>query len=165
MMKMLPLAVLTLAALPSFADITVRFEESAPKDRFVISSDCTVSDISMTIDLTPSAGSLIFDVTAQGAGVEVFQPVEVQSGTARVTPVLDGDQVVDLTIAALPANAVVIISADLDDVLIDSNLGQIRVSGSELDGATIEIAFAGTRQRAAFESGSNRIVFEHGCVS
>jgi hypothetical protein len=33
----------TLTALPSFANVTVRFEESAPKGRFVISTDCTLS--------------------------------------------------------------------------------------------------------------------------
>jgi hypothetical protein len=156
---------LSLSALPAVADVTVRFQESAPKDRFVISSDCAVTAVEMTIDLTGSAGSLIFDVTADGAGVEVFQPVEVQSGVAQVQPVVDGDQRLALAIPAIPVDADVVISADLDDVLPQSALGQIRVADSELDGATISIAFDGVRETAAFSGGNTQVSFAHGCVS
>ncbi len=151
--------------MPTFADVTVRFQEGAPKDRFVISSTCAVIQLDMRINLSQSAGSLIFDVTGAGPGVEVFQPVEVQSGDARVAPVLDGDQTLSLTIAAIVPEADVIISADLDDVLTNSSLGQIRVSGSELDGATIDVVLGGQLQRATFENGSNAVTFAQGCIS
>ena len=158
-------AVLAFTAQSAFADVSVRFVESAPKDRFVISTDCAVTDLAITIDLSQSNGSLIFDVTSEGAGVEVFQPVEVQTGTASITQVLDGDQTLGLTIDALSEGADIIISADLDDVLTNSSLGQIRVSGSELDGATIVLVIAGQSQRATFEDGSNRVSFPQGCIS
>lgn len=158
-------ALLALTAFPAVSDVTVRFQDSAPKDRFVISTDCAIAEIDMSIDLSQSAGSLIFDVTADGAGVEVFQPVEVQSGTAQIQPVIDGDQRLALRIAALAGDADVVISADLDDVLPNSALGQIRVSGAELDGAQVRIVFAGMDETAAFANGSNQVTFAHGCLS
>ena len=39
-----------------------------------------MQDLALEIDLTQSEGRLIFDTTATGAGVEVFQPFEVTHG-------------------------------------------------------------------------------------
>ncbi len=147
------------------ADVTIRFQEGAPKDRFLISTDCTLADVDLQIDLSPSTGNLIFDVTATGAGVEVFQPVEVQMGEVRLSLVQDGDQTLSLTIPMLRAGDDVIISADLDDVLDNSALGQIRVAGSELDGAQISIDMMGLRETESFEGGNNVVRFTHGCLS
>ncbi len=159
-------ALLTILAQSTFADITVRFEESAPKDRFIVMSDtCPLQDVDVLIDLAQSAGGLIFDVTPQGAGVEVFQPVEVQSGVATAQPVVDGDQQLSFQISDLRAGADVVISADLDDVLTNSRLGQIRVAGSELDGAVVQISIAGENQTATFSDGANMVVLSHNCIS
>lgn len=157
-----------LCAVSSFAcaDITVKFEESAPKDRFVISSStCAVEQLDIAIDLSPSAGALIFDVTVDGAGVEVFQPVEIQTGNAQAAPVVDGDQFLRLTIPELPAGTEIIVSADLDDVLPQSSLGQIRVTGSELDGASIQLTLAGQTYTSVFSDGANRVSFPNACTS
>ncbi|MEM7525143.1 MAG: aggregation factor core, partial [Pseudomonadota bacterium] len=56
----------------AIADVTISFEESAPKDRFVLSHDgaCSLGPLDVVIDLGGSAGRLIFDPTATGAGVE-----------------------------------------------------------------------------------------------
>ncbi len=159
-------ATLPFFAQPALADITVRFVESAPKDRFVISSDtCPLQDVGMVIDLTGSAGGLIFDVTANGAGVEVFQPVEVQNGAVTAQPVVDGDQQLSFTINGLSAGNDVIISADLDDVLADSSLGQIRVAGSELDGAFVQMTIAGETQTTVFADSANTVTLPHSCLS
>lgn len=156
----------TFIAQPAVADITVRFVESAPKDRFVISSDtCPLANVNVLIDLAGSAGSLIFDVTASGAGVEVFQPVEVQSGTIIAKPVIDGDQQLSFLVNNLRAESDVIVSADLDDVLTNSSLGQIRVAGAELDGAMVTISIAGESQTATFRDGTNTVVLAHSCLS
>lgn len=163
--RILPALALSLTCTAAVADITVRFQESAPKDRFIISSECSVADVDLAIDLRGSAGNLIFDVTASGAGVEVFQPVEVQAGLVAMRPVVDGDQVLSLRIDAIPTDADVIISADLDDVLVESALGQIRVSGSELDGATVRISYDGGDETATFTGGTNTVAFPHGCLS
>jgi hypothetical protein len=159
-------AALPFLAQPAFADITVRFIESAPKDRFVISSDtCPLTNVDVFIDLAGSAGALIFDVTADGAGVEVFQPVEVQSGTVVATPVVDGDQQLSFMINNLRTESDVIVSADLDDVLTNSSLGQIRVAGAELDGAVVKVTIAGESQTAIFEGATNTVVLAHSCLS
>lgn len=159
-------ALLTVLAQSSFADITVRFEESAPKDHFIITSDtCPLQDVDVLINLTQSAGGLIFDVTPEGAGVEVFQPVEVQSGAVTTQPVVDGDQQLSFRISDLRDGADVVISADLDDVLTNSRLGQIRVAGSELDGAVVQINIAGETQTATFAQSAHTVVIPHSCIS
>ncbi|PJI92440.1 hypothetical protein BC777_1291 [Yoonia maricola] len=159
-------ALLALLAPPAIADITVRFVESAPKDRFVISSDtCPLQDVDVLIDLDGSVGGLIFDVTGAGAGVEVFQPVEVQSGLVTAQPVVDGDQQLSFQINDLRAGDDIVISADLDDVLTNSSLGQIRVGGSELDGAVVQMTIAGETQTAVFAEGANTLVLAHSCLS
>ncbi len=97
-------ALLALLAQPALADITLRFQEGAPKDRFVISSDtCPLQNVDVLIDLDGSAGGLIFDVTSAGAGVEVFQPVEIQNGAVTAQPVVDGDQQLTFRISSLRA--------------------------------------------------------------
>jgi hypothetical protein len=150
----------------AIADITVRFVESAPKDRFVISSDtCPLNEVDVLIDLTQSAGGLIFDVTPDGAGVEVFQPVEVQNDGVAVMPVVDGDQHLSFVIGHLSAGDDIVISADLDDVLTNSSLGQIRVAGSELDGAAVKMTIAGESQTAVFVDGANTVIVAHSCLS
>lgn len=159
-------ALLALLAQPALADITLRFQEGAPKDRFVISSDtCPLQNVDVLIDLDGSAGGLIFDVTSAGAGVEVFQPVEIQNGTVTAQPVVDGDQQLTFRISSLRAGDDIIISADLDDVLANSSLGQIRIAGSELDGAVVQMTIAGETETAIFADGTNSVVLPHSCIS
>lgn len=155
-----------LLSTPAFADINLRFIESAPKDRFIIKNDdCTLSQVDVQIDLSESVGALIFDVTDAGAGVEVFQPVEIQSGTVTADPVTDGDQQLSFTINAFEAGSQVVISADLDDVLTDSDLGQIRVAGNELAGTVVRISIDGQSQQAIFSASSNAVTIPHACTS
>ena len=73
-----------ISSAPVQADIVVNFVESAPKDRFVIENtgECEFENLVVEIDLSGSAGGLIFDTTATGAGVEVFQPFEVRGSVA-----------------------------------------------------------------------------------
>lgn len=67
---------------PALADVQVRFDEGAPKDRFTVTNigGCALGPTAVTIDLEGSPYGLIFDVTDRGAGVEVFQPFEVSTG-------------------------------------------------------------------------------------
>lgn len=164
--KLLTAALLGLTAQSAIADITVRFIESAPKDRFVISSDtCPLNSVDVLIDLNQSAGGLIFDVTPDGAGVEVFQPVEIESSGVTAQPVVDGDQQLSFVISNLQAGNDIVISADLDDVLDNSRLGQIRVAGSELDGAIVRMIIDGQSKAAVFSEGKNSTVLSHSCLS
>ncbi|MEO9822967.1 MAG: hypothetical protein ABJF50_00940 [Paracoccaceae bacterium] len=137
--------------LPAMADISVTFIEGAPKDRFVIeNSACATGPMKLTVDLHPSAGALIFDVTGNGAGVEVFQPFELVSGGSLVTrapEVLDGDQVLSLNLAGLGPDAVVSFTIDLDDTI---NAREITVAGSELTGAKVVLEGDGESEEGTF---------------
>ncbi len=129
------------------AEMRFAFVESAPKDRFVIenAADCATGPIDVVIDLGGSAGALVFDTTGAGAGVEVFQPFELIAGADRViaaSPVTDGDKVVRLTLASLAAGATVAFTIDVDDQLEAGPLGQIRVAGSEIVGASATVVSA-----------------------
>lgn len=127
----------SLLAQTASANLQVKFTESAPRDRFVIENtgDCQLSNLRLEIDLSDSAGQLIFDTTERGAGVEVFQPFEVTGGSLQLsgaTAVNDGDQRVQLVIAELGVGEAASFTIDVDDTLSNSELGNIRVSGSEI---------------------------------
>lgn len=128
----------------SFADINIRFIEGAPKDTFVIANagTCTLNEFKVDIDLSASAGKLIFDTTAIGAGVEVYQPFEVKSGDLSLTggqKVDDGKDQLSVMVASLAPQQTVSFTIDVDDQLTNSELGQIRVSNAEIAGAVARI--------------------------
>lgn len=125
------------AAGPLLAGVQVRFIEGAPKDRFVLQNvgNCDVEGSTLSIDLSPSAGRLVFDVTAAGAGVEVFQPLEFVEGTdalAQLPSVVDGQTSIDLEISSLPVGENISFTIDVDDTI---GQREITVSGSEIAGA------------------------------
>jgi len=125
------------------ADINLQFQEGAPKDRFVIENNlCSLSEVTFTIDLSTAPAGLIFDVTEQGAGVEVFQPVELESGAAILTEVTDGSQKLQLRMRDFALGDAITVTADLDDTMPNSALGQIRVSDSEIAGVTVMVETA-----------------------
>ncbi len=149
-MKTLPAlaASLIIASAPAFAQLNVKFVESAPKDWFAVTnaSDCAVDSMSMDIDLSGSAGKLIFDTTATGAGVEVFQPFEARSGNIELTSsskVNDGDKRLSVLISDLQPGETASFTIDVDDTLTNSELGMIRVSRSEISGSGIQITVNG----------------------
>ncbi len=131
-------------ATPAVADIEVRFEESAPKDRLTITNagSCALSLTSLIIDLTGSQAGLIFDVTGSGAGVSVFQPFELVSGAeyvAALPRVKDGDQIVSLQLKGLKSGQRVAFTIDVDDT---AGASETRVSASEIQGATVRVGRA-----------------------
>jgi len=143
--------ILSLLATPSFADMTLTFVEGAPKDRFVVTNlGCALSDATLVIDLSTSPAGLIFDVTAQGAGVEVFQPVELIAGSATLSNIADGDQQLSITLGNVATGAEYIITADLDDLQSNGALGQIRVAGSEIAGASVALSTSASETVATF---------------
>lgn len=117
-MKLIPLAAaLTLCNTSVFADVNLRFIEGAPKDRFEITSisECLTGPLTVSINLEGSVGGLIFDITASGVGVEVFQPFELVAGQAMVSQslaVVDGDKALSLGLRVLPKDQVVAFTLD-----------------------------------------------------
>ncbi len=129
---------------PVAADIAVSFIKSAPKDRFVITntSECELKNLALEIDLSASSGQLIFDTTATGAGVEVFQPFEASENGIKLVSsaaVADGDTGLSLVIESLLPGQTVSFTIDVDDTLPVSELGKTRVSGAEINGGLVRI--------------------------
>lgn len=133
-----------MAATPVLAELRVDFRESAPKDRFTLenTSDCAFGPIDVTLDLSSAKGGLIFDTTASGAGVEVFQPFEWVMGeeyTTAVSSVTDGQSSLRLSLSGLAPKSKLAFTIDVDDTLTNSTNGQIRVTGSEIEGANVRV--------------------------
>ena len=150
MHRTLAICATTLLASSSYADISVSFRDGAPKDRITLTNDaCDLTNATLTIDLAETPAGLIFDVTSAGAGVEVFQPVEVTAGAITVRPVVDGAQVLIMDIPSFPRGSAFSLTADLDDTVSNR---QITVSGSEMIGASVSLAVAGGVQSAPFRS-------------
>lgn len=147
MRRIFLIAGLALAADSARADLSVRFEEGAPKDRFVMENlgTCPLGAASITVDLTASRGGLFFDVTGAGAGVSVFQPLEIESGgelAGEVRPVADGDTSLTLVLHDLPPGGRVIVTTDLDDSI---GRGSTIVADAEVAGAAVAVEAGGER--------------------
>ncbi len=132
----------------SYANLQVKFVESAPKDWFAVTSlaSCVLRNVQMSIDLSNSAGKLIFGTTANGAGVEVFQPFEVRSGEIALTSgdqVFDSDRALSVLITSLKPGETASFTIDVDDSMTNSELGMICVSKSEITGSEVSISIDG----------------------
>lgn len=141
-------------AAPAAADITVRFVEGAPKDSFTITNagTCPLRDVTLTLDLGASAAGLIFDVTGAGAGVSVFQPLEIVAGQeylGRVPEVKDGDNALRLPLQGLDAGASVSFTIDVDDTL---GRTATMISGSEIKGAQVILETGAATVSADFDA-------------
>lgn len=140
-----------LIATSAHADLSIRFDEGAPKDRFTLtnSADCATGAMAVTIDLGTAPAGLIFDTTSQGAGVEVFQPFEVVAGRENLETlpdVADGDAAISLAIVGLAPGASVAFTIDVDDT---GGGREITVSGSEIAGASVRLD--GAMQQGVFD--------------
>ncbi|MDJ0822326.1 MAG: aggregation factor core [Paracoccaceae bacterium] len=141
------------------AELDVRFVEGAPKDRFVFANagDCAMGQATILLDLSGSAAGLIFDTTGSGAGVEVFQPLEIVAGAEQlVSPpvVKDGDTRAVLHLRGLAPGQSVAFTIDVDDT---AGGREITVSGSEILGAFVVLT-ASTETRAGFDQSGRAVV-------
>lgn len=135
-----------------WANLAVSFDEGAPKDRFTFANtgSCTIADAQIVLDLSSSKSGLIFDVTGKGAGVEVFQPMEITGGAQAllgVPKVKDGDNQIRLDIGELKAGQRIAFTIDVDDT---AGGREITVSGSEIAGARVRLLKDGMSTTAVF---------------
>lgn len=156
-MKSALLAVLAMAlTTPAFSDVLVEFSESAPKDRFTIrnAGACPLEEVKITLDLSASVAGLIFDVTGAGAGVSVYQPLEIVSGHERlqqVPMVRDGDTRAAFFISSLAPREMISFTIDVDDT---AGVSETMVSGAEIKGAVVIVAQGGTETMGLFDENS-----------
>lgn len=158
--------VIGLTALPALADISVRFIEGAPKDRFEITnlSTCAVVRTDLVIDLSTSAAGLIFDTTATGAGVDVFQPFELVAGAdalASQPQVIDGDKQVALPIGRLAPKAVLAFTIDVDNTMTSRGT---MVSGSQIEGVSVRVRAAGITTTGQFSQQGSALIQTTPCT-
>jgi len=147
------------------ANLSLEFREGAPKDRFVLNNigDCTLADATVTIDFKNSAGELIFDVTGSGAGVEVFQPIRVESGAKYLTQkpiVKDGQTEVTFNLSALDVGKKLVVSTDVDDTI---GAREITVETSEFSGTEVRVTVGGKTFSAVFADTPQTVVNLDGC--
>jgi len=153
---------------PSFADLSIKFIESAPKDRFEIKNigPCAIPSGQMSINMENSKGGLIFDITAGGAGVEVFQKFEAVTGANKfelISPIKDGDNIISFKTSSLEPNAMISFTIDVDDTLVNSALGQIRVSGNEISGSSLEYKNMHSEENLTAIFETNQALIEFNC--
>ena len=152
-MSRLALVFALCAPLSAMAQIDARFVEGAPKDTFTfVNSGCALEAATVVLDMTGSAGGLIFDTEGGGAGVEVFQPFESVSGDVASVTVSDGADVLSLSVSDWPEGAEISFTIDVDDVLRHGDLGQTQVSGGEIAGAEVRINAGGASGFAVFDN-------------
>ena len=149
------------------ADILVRFDEGAPKDRFTITrtGTCDLGAAKVTVDLSTSPHGLIFDVTGAGQGVEVFQPFELVTGASLLSTqpsVQDGDQVIALPLSALDQGQSIAFTIDVDDT---GGGREITVSDAEIAGAKVLVTTASGEYAGTFDNRSNAVVRIDDCAS
>lgn len=155
------------AASPVSADLLVAFNEGAPKDRVTLTNAgaCPLGASVIVLDLTGSLGGLIFDVTGSGAGVSVYQPLEIVAGAERLVAqpeVSDGDREMTLTLNGLPAGDSVSFTIDVDDT---AGKSETTVSGSEITGATVRVTAAGQENTGVFDASATARVMLSNCLS
>lgn len=152
---------------PALADLRVVFDEGAPKDRFLIQNigDCVLKDSRVTLDLSTSSAGLIFDVTENGAGVEVYQPFQLIEGgeaISSVPQVRDGQSEIAFDIVSLNPGALIEFTIDVDDTLGER---EITVAGSEIEGATVFYKSSDGVNSASFSSLSEAELSISDCMS
>lgn len=162
MSLMMSVSLMTQSAI---ADIRVEFDEGAPKDRFTISniSGCALMKGEVLIDLSKSKAGLIFDTTGQGAGVEVFQPLEFTQGQNFLTnepQVKDGDNSVRLVFANFDPGSSISFTIDVDDTI---GQREITVSGSEIAGAAFTYENGSVVSEAFFDKTAVAELVKTGC--
>lgn len=159
---------LCLLATPSLADVSIAFNEGAPKDRFVIvyTGDCDLGPTDVIVDLAGSDGALVFDVAEGGAGVEVFQPIDVVMGAediAGVSPLEDGDRSVTIRFDRMRPMQHAAFTIDVDDT---TGARPTVVAGAEIRGATVRVMQQGGGVlEGTFDETARAIVSVPGCLS
>lgn len=157
------------------AQLTARFIESAPRDRFEFSNESGDgwSVTSVTLDLEKSRGQLIFDTESGGIGVEVFQPFRQENASTAVLAdaslPADGDDALSLNFASFAQDTQYQFTIDVDDRLTTSDLGQIRVTGGEMSGSVLTVEFEHSDGRVqttsgAFDNRNQALVKVESCV-
>lgn len=166
-MKLCLAAFALFIASPSVADVRVQFVEGAPKDSFIITNQgtCNIGPAELVIDFAATNAGLIFDVSAAGAGVEVFQPFEVTEGASLLTSqptITDGDQTATISITTLGPDRKISFTIDVDDT---NGTREITVSDDEINGTLVSLNVSGKQITAVLGANAEAMLTVDGCES
>ncbi len=166
-MRLVSILSAVLCSTAAYGDVQVTFSEGAPKDRFTFRTTdaCLNGPVRLTVDLSGSEAGLLFDVTGEGAGVEVFQPFELVAGGDLVSgssTVKDGDTALTLSLDAFPKDSEVAFTIDLDDTLGGR---EITVNGAEITGATVTLSGDFATATGVFDANATALIAIPDCVS
>ncbi|WP_156907358.1 aggregation factor core [Thalassobaculum salexigens] len=133
--------------------LVATFSEGAPADRFTLTntSDPGWSVTEVEIDLGPSRGRVIFDVTERGAGLSVYQPFEEATGTEVIadrSDVTDGDSLLTLRFSRFAPGDSFGFTIDLDDT---AGFVPTVVSTDEIAEGRVRVRFTSDRGEATRE--------------
>lgn len=161
------LTIACLTASQSHADIQLEFFEGAPKDTFVLTNEgsCLINNALVKIDLSGAKAGLIFDVTAKGSGVEVFQPFKITSGSelfSTLPAISDGDQSISLDLKSFGPDETVTFTIDVDDT---GGEREITVSESEFEGVSVSAIINDELFSTTLQDGSEVRLSMAGCMT
>lgn len=134
------------------ADLEITIRDGDPWDRITIRNlaACGAVEGRLRIDLTSSEGDLLIDTVRGGPGTKDPMPVEVLNGPARVAPVEDGAQEIEIWLAGLGAGQSATIGLDFDDQASWWPGPRVVVFGEEIAGSAAQWQILGGGARAVF---------------
>lgn len=157
-------ATLIFSASAANADLVVRFEEAAPKDRFVVTNNtgCSFDRSVLVIALAHSPRGLLFDTVRGGAGENVAQPLEIAAAEnvdAVTAPVADGARSAKVALNSFQREGRLVITVDVDDSERSGPMGVQMISNSEMAGARVRLMLESGEERDAVfnEQGEARV--------
>lgn len=129
-------------------NVTAKFVEGAPTDRFEIANNSTNgwSIASATFDLSKAPAGLVFDTEDGGGGIEVFQPFRAADGGAKIAStsgLSDGGTSLTIDFASFAPGQSFAFTIDIDDTLENSARRQTQVVGNEIEGALLSVKLDG----------------------
>jgi hypothetical protein len=145
----------SLVTTPGFADVSVRFIEDYPTDRFefVQRDTCATGPVAFVVELAGAEAGLLFDTAENGAGFERAAPFTALENARRLvgTPVIeDGSTTLAVVLHDFAPGERFSFSIDLDDTRTDSFQGQTQVSEAEMTGVMVSAFLANGEERAAW---------------
>ncbi len=158
---------LMLCAGSAQADLSLRFVEGAPSDRFVLTNtgNCPLAEATLTLDIGAAPAGLLFDAMPGGAGVDSYQPFEVIEGRGALLglpELADGDTVLSLNLAGLEAGGIVSFSLDVDDT--GTGLPET-IADSEIAGTMVTLVMGETTLEVAFSDQASAVIPIAPCIS
>ena len=143
-------------------EITVRFEEDAPKDRFVISNSsyCSLDNVDLELNLVGSGGRLVFDTAPEGDRIYQSTRVDVKNSSILDLPVIDeGQTALLLSFATIGSQGQAVIEVDVDDLTNAMNDEEVTLTSEAIAGTMISLVdLKGAKMVSQFNENAEAVI-------